>query len=1324
MKSLLSLTTLLLLAFSSVFAKDNIGMARKANKGLRISAACSPSTSSVEMDVNNVRCLLHNGGDMWWDLVGNPRYEVPKVDNPADRRHSSFAGSLWIGGVDESGQLKVAAQTYRQSGYDFWPGPLTSNGAVVDDVVCEEWDKHFKITRAEINAFRAAFTASQATGASFSVDDYPAVKDWPWRGEDSEGNTVFLAPFVDVDNDEIYNPENGDYPDIAPCPGGGQPDMAIWWVLNDKGDIHTETGGEAIGLEIQMLAFAFTTANAINDMTFYKYKVINKSSLVLNETYMGQWVDADIGLFSDDYVGCDTVRGLGFAYNGDADDDGATGYGLNPPALGMDFFQGPIADPDDGVDNDKDGLVDEPGERIGMSKFVYYENDFSLRGNPEVATHFYGYLRGFWKDGSAMVANGENGYQATGSGPETNYMYPGNGGWCSAGQENGWHEGSASGGAGNQPFDRRFLQSAGPFTLQPGAVNEIITGCVWARGFYNDHKGSVCELLQADDVAQALFDACFQLLDGPDAPPLTINEYDSELMISWNYTDDLRTIVNNWNEGYEQDDPVLVAQGVNDPTFEFEGYMIFQLKDNTVSASELFDPDKARLIAQCDIENGITAIENTTATQVGGLQDPIIVQEVMVEGNDEGIFKSLRVSDDQFAQGNDRRLRNYTTYYYGAIAYATNGVSSDGRKFVQGNRFFQNYAATPHPIDFENVGTSTNSDYGDGVIITQIAGVGNGGNFVQLDADTESDIITNSSVSELTYQSGAAPIDVQVVNPKEVQALNYKVDVVQDQFASGPDTVTTDSTGVVFENTYNEWILYSSPDGNNWSPIYTAQYTIRTDQNGNESFRQRPLSGKEHVIEDHGISIRVKDVEYAGRDSTENPIIGATLSYDDNNFSWLLGVPDVDNNFAVWDWIQAGEEDGDRNSKFMKYNPATGDVFPVFDKNGNFETILNGSWAPYCLTRFTAEGASSGNIGPGRDLKAGAGGTASAMSIEDVIQLDDLPDIDVVFTSDHNLWSDCVVIETAPDQDLGSGAWPRAARWEGNRTDWNQEHPDSNFTVNNYGMGLFPGYAINVNTGERLNIFFGESSWDIQNNGNDMMWNPTNDAGPGGTSVGGRHFIWVTNQPYDGCADLYNILANENFSASSNTSFFFQSSTQNNLDDAYKHVAWVGLPLVDGSNPFDNPLDIPTTARVSIRVNQPWRSRANTTDIPIFRFSTEDIAAQINQSDIATDYLENIRVVPNPYYAFSRYESSQLQTLVKITNLPQQCTIKIFTLNGTLIRTFKKDSDEPDQAWDLKNHAGVPIASGVYIIHVDAGDLGEKIVKFFGVLPQIDLESY
>src|SRR5688572_5882069 len=77
------------------------------------SAGCLPPSTSAELNVNNVRALIHSGGDMWWDLIANARYEVPKGSG----RHSLFVGNLWIGGREAQTQtLKVAAQRYRSNG--------------------------------------------------------------------------------------------------------------------------------------------------------------------------------------------------------------------------------------------------------------------------------------------------------------------------------------------------------------------------------------------------------------------------------------------------------------------------------------------------------------------------------------------------------------------------------------------------------------------------------------------------------------------------------------------------------------------------------------------------------------------------------------------------------------------------------------------------------------------------------------------------------------------------------------------------------------------------------------------------------------------------------------------------------------------------------------------------------------------------------------------------------------------------------------------------------------------------------------------------------
>jgi len=95
-----------------------------------------------------------------------------------------------------------------------------------------------------------------------------------------------------------------------------------------------------------------------------------------------------------------------------------------------------------------------------------------------------------------------------------------------------------------------------------------------------------------------------------------------------------------------------------------------------------------------------------------------------------------------------------------------------------------------------------------------------------------------------------------------------------------------------------------------------------------------------------------------------------------------------------------------------------------------------------------------------------------------------------------------------------------------------------------------------------------------------------------------------------------------------------------------------------------------------------------------------------------------------PYYGYSEYEASQLDNRIKITNLPKDVKIRIYTVSGTLIRTIKKSDNLTSSDWDLKNDHGIPVASGLYIIHVDAEGVGEKILKWFGVLRPIDLDTF
>jgi hypothetical protein len=143
---------------------------------------------------------------------------------------------------------------------------------------------------------------------------------------------------------------------------------------------------------------------------------------------------------------------------------------------------------------------------------------------------------------------------------------------------------------------------------------------------------------------------------------------------------------------------------------------------------------------------------------------------------------------------------------------------------------------------------------------------------------------------------------------------------------------------------------------------------------------------------------------------------------------------------------------------------------------------------------------------------------------------------------------------------------------------------------------------------------------------------------------------------------------------------------------------------------------------------------------PQYTFNTSTIATSKQNSETLSSDLDLINVVPNPYYGYDDYERNQLDNRIKIVNLPLKSTVTIFNMSGTMIRQFVVDKsliEEPrgstaDQNtdaktsidWDLKNFAGIPISGGVYLIHVKADGIGERTLKWFGILRPTDLNSF
>jgi hypothetical protein len=93
------------------------------------------------------------------------------------------------------------------------------------------------------------------------------------------------------------------------------------------------------------------------------------------------------------------------------------------------------------------------------------------------------------------------------------------------------------------------------------------------------------------------------------------------------------------------------------------------------------------------------------------------------------------------------------------------------------------------------------------------------------------------------------------------------------------------------------------------------------------------------------------------------------------------------------------------------------------------------------------------------------------------------------------------------------------------------------------------------------------------------------------------------------------------------------------------------------------------------------------------------------QSDDASG-VAAINVFPNPFFG-----GAPDGRFVRFTRLPPRAVLRIYTLAGELVRAIEHEDDTPFEEWNLKNGAGDPVASGVYVVDLDCGELGRKMLK-------------
>ncbi len=644
--------TCLLLFGNSMFAKGPVE--KSLNKTTAI------STSRQLLNIANWAYWIYDDGQSAIDPGGNSGGIYPRGTAGAIFED----GIIWGGFVGNDAQPRVGGQTYNtgtQGGRIISVGVAEDPGG--DNVriykIRSDWETLSAGQVRQEAAEALQIPVGQVTEGDIQDVINQYAIDWAAWPVDRG------APFVDVNDNGIYEPviENGVVTKEGDYPGIANADQVIWFVVNDL-DVGRATGlygSQPIGIELDVTLWGYNQPNAgLGQLIFKKYKFTNKSGQTINNMYISQWCDPDLGDFSDDLVGSDTLLSLGYAYNGFATDNNYSAFDLAPSAVGYDFFQGPLVKGEAGQDLNRNGVDDavdtgifnlkvtEPGFiNLPMTSFGYFAAGSSIPdpgplGNFEGTLEWYNLLQGFTPTDDL---NNPTPFLA-GSGPTRGQptKFPVAGDPVTG-------EGDIDAMGDNlAPADRRMALNSGPFTMENGDVQEIIVAVVGANSGpvgVGDNIKSVASLKNTDVVAQKLFDDLFQSVPkAPPAPNVRATAFENKVVLDW-----------GWNAN-----AVASTEANNALTgYNFQGYNVYQLPSTSSSK------DDATLIATFDIIDGVTTILGNRFLPEFGTNVEIPVQF----GQDKGVQHFISI-DKNFITGGPLFTGN--DYIFAVTAYNYNGA--------------------------------------------------------------------------------------------------------------------------------------------------------------------------------------------------------------------------------------------------------------------------------------------------------------------------------------------------------------------------------------------------------------------------------------------------------------------------------------------------------------------------------------------------------------------------------------------------------------------------------------------------------------------------
>lgn len=362
-----------------------------------------------------------------------------------------YSGSSYIIGKSND---KYYGVSYTNDLFAFKPGPFTNPSNYNHDII-HAFNESFQVSREMVNQHVWRVSINDP---SYVIPD--GILHWPAHGEVNLGQAENLAPFIDLNQNGIYEPQLGEYPSF--------PGTHCLLNISHQAEISSDFHGS--GLELHSYLYLMECNDTLDEVLFYRTEVYNRSTRTYDSLAFGVYSDFDLGNYSDDYIGTHVENGLVYCYNADAYDDdynGLPGFHDSLPTIAAQFLKG-IKTPPNGID-DLEGIYDNQTVNGYGYNDAVIDNEFKglefsiypTNTSPLDSAEFFNLLHCKDENGTPL-------YQLNGNMPER-FVFPGTTDtllYGTGGFDPGfiWNEISDN----NPQGDRRIIGSFGSQSMVPG----------------------------------------------------------------------------------------------------------------------------------------------------------------------------------------------------------------------------------------------------------------------------------------------------------------------------------------------------------------------------------------------------------------------------------------------------------------------------------------------------------------------------------------------------------------------------------------------------------------------------------------------------------------------------------------------------------------------------------------------------------------------------------------------------------------------------------------------------------------------------------------